>query len=292
MEKSKIQPVQSQDTLTLKKKTSDSFGFEWTRFQELKSERGFLEFISPIDKDFFKNKRVLDAGCGNGSYAYYAASYGAEVIAIDFSDAVSVAKENTKNMNVQVVRADITHPPFKEGTFDYIFSIGVLHHLPEPETGFQQLVPLLKPGALISIWVYGRAKQWAAVYFYEPLIKITHRLPHRLLYYLCYLPAIIMEILNFGYSLLNRMHLIKLASFLPFKYYADYPFSVKLNDSFDVFATPSAQYYTDEKLYFWFKKNGLKKILITEEGVSKGLKGFGYKQTFHIVKTVLKEQMK
>ena len=180
-------------------------------------------------------------------------------------------------MNVQVVRADITHPPFKEGSFDYIFSIGVLHHLPEPETGFRQLVPLLKAGGLISIWVYGRAKQWAAVYFYEPVIKITHHLPHRLLYYLCYVPATIMEITNGLYLILKRIHLTKLASILPFQYYADYPFSVKLNDAFDTFATPSARYYTDKELYLWFQKKNLKNILITEMGVSKGLKGFGYK---------------
>ena len=278
MEKSKIQPVQSQDTLTLKKKTSDSFGFEWTRFQELKSEKGFLEFVSPIDKEFFNNKRVLDAGCGNGSYAYYAASYGAKVIAIDFSDAVSVAQENTKNMDVQVVRADITHPPFKEGTFDYIFSIGVLHHLPEPETGFQQLVPLLKPGALISIWVYGRAKQWAAVYFYEPLIKITHRLPHRLLYYLSYVPAIIMEISNRIYRFLQWVHLPNIALILPFKFYSDYPFSVKLNDAFDTFATPSAQYYTEKEILDWFTRSNLTEITITTAGVSKGIKGFGIRK--------------
>jgi hypothetical protein len=74
MEKSKILPVQSQDSLTLKKKTADSFGFEWTKFHQLKSEKGFLEFIGPIDKDFFKGKLVLDAGCGNGSYSYYSAS--------------------------------------------------------------------------------------------------------------------------------------------------------------------------------------------------------------------------
>ncbi|MDO8872118.1 MAG: class I SAM-dependent methyltransferase [Methanoregula sp.] len=278
MVKSKIQPVQSQDTLTLKKKTADSFGFEWKRFHELKSEKGFLEFIGPIDKNFFKNKLVLDAGCGNGSYSYYAASYGAEVIAIDFSEAVSVAQENTKNMDVQVVRADITHPPFKEGTFDYIFSIGVLHHLPEPETGFRQLVPLLNRGGLISIWVYGRAKQWAAVYFYEPIIKITHHLPHRLLYYLCYIPAMIMEIINYIYLLLNKIHLTKLASILPFKYYAEYPFSVKLNDAFDVFATPSARYYTEKEILDWFTRVNLQEIAITTAGVAKGIKGFGIRK--------------
>jgi len=277
MEKIKPRAVQSKDIHTLKKKTADSFSFEWTRFHELKSEKGFLEFVSPIDRDFFNNKRVLDAGCGNGSYAYYAATYGADVIAIDFSDSVSVAQENTKNMDVQVVRADITHPPFKEGVFDYIFSIGVLHHLPEPETGFHQLVPLLRQGALISIWVYGKEKQWAAVYFYEPLIKITHRLPHRFLYYLCYVPAIIMEITNGLYLLLNKNHLTKLASLLPFRYYADYPFSVKLNDSFDVFATPSAQYYTEKEILEWFTRSNLTDITITTAGISKGIKGFGIK---------------
>ena len=278
MEKINPQIVQSQDTQILKKKTADSFGFEWTKFHQLKSEKGFLEFIGPINKDFFKDKFVLDAGCGNGSYSYYSASYGAEVIAIDFSDAVSVAKENTKNLNVQVVRADITHPPFKEGTFDYIFSIGVLHHLPEPETGFQQLVLLLKPGALISIWVYGRAKQWAAVYFYEPLIKITHRLPHRLLYYLCYVPATIMEISNGIFRFFRWLHLPSIASILPFKFYAEYPFSVKLNDAFDTFATPSAQYYTEKEIFDWFTRSNLSDVNITIEGVSKGIKGFGIKK--------------
>jgi SAM-dependent methyltransferase len=272
------QIVQSKDTQILKKKTADSFGFEWTQFHQLKSEKGFLDFIGPIDKEFFKGKLVLDAGCGNGSYSNYSASYGAEVIAIDFSDAVSVAQENTKNMDVQVVRADITHPPFKEGTFDYIFSIGVLHHLPEPETGFQQLVPLLKPGALISIWVYGRAKQWAAVYFYEPLIKITHRLPHRLLYYLCYVPAIIMEISNRIYRFLRWIHLPNIASILPFKFYSEYPFSVKLNDAFDTFATPSARYYTEKEILDWFMRSNLTDIKITTEGISKGIKGFGIKK--------------
>ena len=275
MEKINQQIVQSNDTQILKKKTADSFGFEWTKFHQLKSEKGFLEFIGPIEKNFFPGKFVPDAGCGNGSYSYYAASYGAEVIAIDFSKAISVAQENTKDMNVQVVRADITHPPFKEGSFDYIFSIGVLHHLPEPETGFQQLVPLLKQGGLISIWVYGRAKQWAAVYFYEPVIKITHHLPHRLLYYLCYVPATIMEMCNRLYRFLLIIKLRKIASMLPFKYYSAYSFSVKLNDSFDVFATPSAQYYTEKEIFDWFSSSNLIDIIITTAGISKGIKGFG-----------------
>jgi SAM-dependent methyltransferase len=269
---------QSKNDQFLKKKTSDSFGFEWKQFHNLKSEKGFLDFISPIDKNFFLGKFVLDAGCGNGSYSRYSAVYGAEVIAIDFSDAVYVAQENTRDTNVQIIQADITRPPFKDNTFSYIFSIGVLHHLPDPEEGFRHLVPLLTQNGLISIWVYGREKQWAAVLFYEPIIKITHRLPHRILYYLCFVPAIIVHLTNFCYKLLKRYHFSKMAAILPFKFYADHPFSVKLNDAFDVFATPSAVYYTEAEILNWFLRSNMKDIKITSDGVVKGIKGFGIKR--------------
>ncbi len=275
MEKSKAQDFQSRNTFTLKKKTADSFGFEWTWFHQLKSENGFLEFVSLLDKIFLKDTYALDAGCGNGSDAYYSASYGTEVVAIDFSDSVSVARENTRNMDVQEVRADITQSPFKERTFDHTFSIGVLPHHPEPETGFHYLVPLLKSGALISMLVYGRAKQWAVVYFYEPPIKILHHLPHRLLYDLSYFQATIMKVTNYFFLLLKRIHLTKLVCILPFKFYADYPFSVKLNDAFETLATPSAQCYTEKEISAWFTRSNLTDINVTTADVSKGIKGFG-----------------
>lgn len=124
----------------LKKKTSDSFGFEWNVFNEIKPEISFLEYISPIDKSYFKDKLVLDAGCGSGGYAYYAANYGAEVVAFDLSDAVKATYKNTKNEHVQVLQADIYHLPLKNELFDYIYCIGVLHHLPKPEKGFRELI--------------------------------------------------------------------------------------------------------------------------------------------------------
>ena len=259
----------------LKKKTSVSFGFEWNVFDEMKPEKSFLEYISPINKSFFKNKLVLDAGCGSGGYGYYAAKYGAEVIAFDLSNAVKAAYKNTKNENVQVLQADIYHLPFKNDLFDYIFCIGVLHHLPEPEKGFKELVKVMKRDSLISIWVYGRNKQLAAVYIYEPIIKITKHMPHKVLYCLCYLPATLMELSNIIYRFLNKIGLSEIANLLPFKHYSHYPFKIKLNDSFDTFATPSAKYYTEEEIKKWFEDGGLKDIKITTEGVAKGIKGFG-----------------
>src|SRR5438552_12110277 len=130
-------------------KTALSFGFEWTRFPEMYKEwgRSFLNYMQPHDPDFFRGKKVLDAGCGNGRFAYYAAKYGAEVWAIDLGPAVEVARRNTETMSgVQVVQADLQRPPFARESFDFIYSIGVLHHLPDPEAAFHNLLRYLKPG--------------------------------------------------------------------------------------------------------------------------------------------------
>src|SRR6266404_8262825 len=93
-----------------KVKTARSFGFEWSRFPEMYEEwdQSFLDYMHPHGPDFFQGKRVLDAGCGNGRFAHYAAKYGAEVWAIDLGPAVEVARSNTEMQeNVQVVQADL-----------------------------------------------------------------------------------------------------------------------------------------------------------------------------------------
>ena len=268
-------------SINLKRRTSDSFGFEWDTFSDIvkEYEANFLSYINPIEESFFRDKLVLDAGCGAGRHSYYAAKFGAEVIAFDLSKSVEAAYRNTKQSpKVHVVQADIYSLPFSK-EFDYIFCIGVLHHLPDPGKGFERLVALLKPSSLISIWVYGRKHNFLAIYIYEPIRKITTRIPHKALYYLSYLPAATMELLNILYKIFNRFSLTKrIASVMPFKYYANLPFRTKLNDSFDVFSAPSAKYYTEPEIRDWFTQAGLKdiKVLYRElDGVKKGIKGFG-----------------
>ena len=167
---------------------TDSFGFEWNRFSrtQLDSANGtrrsrdaFVEKTGWTLAEL-RGRRVLDAGCGMGRFSEIAADAGADVHAVDLSEAVIAARKNLGGRpNVHVYRADIMALPFKEQTFDFIYSIGVLHHTPNTKRAFMSLVPLLRPGGQIAIWVY--AKQSPVMIGSDILRLVTPHLPKQLL---------------------------------------------------------------------------------------------------------------
>jgi SAM-dependent methyltransferase len=169
-----------------------SFGFQWNHFakSQLDSANGttrsrdtFLKKTG-FNLEELRGKRVLDAGCGMGRFAEVALEAGAEVHSVDLSAAVEAARRNLAGRgNISFYQADILNLPFARGTFDYIYSIGVLHHTPSTERAFQRLVPLLRPGGRIAIWVYSTRLRWMVGS--EIMRPLTSRLPKPLLLRLC-----------------------------------------------------------------------------------------------------------
>jgi SAM-dependent methyltransferase len=163
---------------------SGSFGFQWNRFSrtQLDSANGttrsrdtFLE-KTQWRLEELSGKQVLDAGCGMGRFAEVAAAAGAELHGVDLSTAVEAARRNLDGRAaIHLYQADIMNLPFPDGSFDLIYSIGVLHHTPDTKAAFLKLVPLLKPGGGIAIWIYSR--ELRAFFGSELLRRITPRLP-------------------------------------------------------------------------------------------------------------------
>jgi SAM-dependent methyltransferase len=84
----------------------------------------------------------------------------ATIAGFDLTLAVESAYANIgARPNVHIVPADIMKPPFRQGSFDVVFSIGVLHHTSNPKAAFGKLVPLLKREGQIAIWVYSKPKR-------------------------------------------------------------------------------------------------------------------------------------
>ncbi len=138
-------------------RTKSTYSLQWNRFRILRPEEDRATFrnrtgLSGTDLD---GALVLDAGCGMGRYLRVVGETGAVAIGIDLSEAVIAAKELTADFpKVSITRGDLLRPPFAPGTFDYIYSLGVLDHTPDPRRAFLSLAKLLKPGGRIAIWVY------------------------------------------------------------------------------------------------------------------------------------------
>lgn len=165
-----------------------SFGFQWNTFAkaQLDSANGSSRSRDAFEEktgwkvDSLRGQRVLDAGCGMGRFAEVCAVAGAEVHAIDLSTAVEAAARNLQqHPDVSFYQADIFNLPFPEGTFDAIYSIGVLHHTPDTRRAFLSLTRLLKPGGRIAIWVY--STELRAFFGGELLRTFTPRLPKSML---------------------------------------------------------------------------------------------------------------
>lgn len=113
--------------------------------------------------------RILDAGCGTGVSTDYLCHLnpGASVLAVDISaGALEVARERTRRSGAaaQVAELRIEQRSLLdldgEGPFDYINSVGVLHHLREPQAGLQALAARLRPGGLLHLFLYADGGRW------------------------------------------------------------------------------------------------------------------------------------
>jgi 2-polyprenyl-3-methyl-5-hydroxy-6-metoxy-1,4-benzoquinol methylase/uncharacterized protein YbaR (Trm112 family) len=263
--------------------TALSFGYEWSNFSEMYEEweTSFLAYMQPHPAEFFRGKRVLDAGCGNGRFAYYAAKYGADVWAIDLSSAVEVAHRNTTGAgSVQVIQADLHQPPFAPESFDFIYSLGVLHHLPDPEAAFRNLLRFVRPGGEVQIYLYWKPEKQpiksALLAAITAVRQVTTRLPHSAVHVLALPAAVAAHVfLVWPYKLLKRVSgFAGLAERLPMKQYAAFPFRVCVNDQFDRFSAPIENRYTRREVNEWLTRAGLEE---TKVAASYGWVGTGRK---------------
>jgi SAM-dependent methyltransferase len=225
----------------------ESFGRQWNRYDVARDEEDEAVFavktgVDPRDLD---GLLVLDAGCGGGRYARLAGRFGARVVGVDLSSAVDKAAALCADLpGVTVVQADLLDLPLAEGVFDLAFSIGVMHHSPDPRRAFAQVAARVKPGGRLAVWLY-RENVAPQEWLNSALRAVTTRLPA---------PAL--EAFSAGLGVLGGVPLLnrtlnKVANF------SNHPdWTLRVCDNFDWYAPRYQSHHTVAELQDWFRAEG------------------------------------
>jgi SAM-dependent methyltransferase len=178
---------------TLISRTIDDFGDQWTRYTSNDGYYGSLDLLADVfgpllSPEVLKGKKVLEIGSGTGRIVQMLLAAGAaHVTAVEPSRAMSVLKENTSSSAERITylhcRGDElpADPPQ-----DFVVSIGVLHHIPEPQPVAAAAYRILKPGGKIVVWLYGWEGNGSYLSVILPIRTVTSRLPHWLLSPMCH----------------------------------------------------------------------------------------------------------
>jgi len=156
------------------KETLESFDYQWKNLSEgayLLSDDEWRENVSDhileeleLGREEISGRRVLDAGCGNGRWAYGFMELGCEVHGFDPSEhGVSYARAHVQKGSFNVANV-LDYPSllklYPENSFDVVWCWGVLHHTGDPELGFKNLTKFVKPGGILHLYMYGRKPSW------------------------------------------------------------------------------------------------------------------------------------
>jgi|SRR5271156_1384480 SAM-dependent methyltransferase len=239
-----------------------SFGFQWlkhdkTQLDDAAANRSEIDFTykTGLTREDLEGKLILDVGCGMGRYAEVVSRWGARVVGIDLSAAVEAAARNLEGYPATIFQADVFSLPFAEQSFDYIYSLGVLHHTPDCEAAFKKLPRLVKPGGGIAIWLYSAYNKWYRMS--DVYRRVTRRTPPKVLHSLCYatIPLYGMHKIARKVPLVGKPISTAVRFLVPMSFNEDPQWRVL--DTFDWYSPWYQSKHTYEEVFRWFEDCGM-----------------------------------
>ncbi len=245
----------------------ENFGFEWnvharTQLDSASNDESERTFRAKtgFTPEELHGRLILDVGCGMGRFSDVVSRWGGTVVGIDLSLAVEAAQRNVgRRENVNIAQADIFELPFRDETFDFIFSIGVLHHTPNTKAAFDRLPRLLRKDGKIAIWLYMSYSpfSWLCRDFYR---RFTPRIPKRTLYAISHVAVPLYFIYKIPILGLFLRWVLPVSNHPK----ADW----RVLDTFDWYSPKYQWKHSYEEVFPWFEENGLTSIRVLKVPVA------------------------
>jgi SAM-dependent methyltransferase len=263
-------------TANLDVKTVAGFGDEWSRFSY---ETQSPEELDTIFSQYFavfpwasvtETSVGADIGAGSGRWAARVAPRVGVLHVVDASaDALEVARRNLSSFpNVRYHWASVDNLPLSEGSLDFAYSLGVLHHVPDTRAAIQSCARLLKPGAPLLLYLYYALDNRGATYrrAFDAADRVRRgvsSLPFGLRYVASQLlAAAVYWPLARSAQALERAG-VNVAN-MPLSYYKDRSFYVMRNDALDRFGTRLEQRFSRAQITEMMNSAGLERIAFSD----------------------------
>ncbi|MCC6987465.1 MAG: class I SAM-dependent methyltransferase [Acidobacteria bacterium] len=258
--------------------TVDGFGQEWSHFTQagLSDEeraRVFNEYfhIFPWEQVSSSASVGADVGCGSGRWAALVAPRVGRLHVIDASpDALAVARTNlTDHSNVSFHLASVDDLPFEDGTLDFAYSLGVLHHVPDTAAALAAVARKLKPGAPLLVYLYyafdNRPVWFRMVWRASDAVRrVVARLPWPLRLTVSQVLAVVVY-----WPLARTARLLEACGVTPdswpLSYYRDKSFYVMRTDALDRFGTRLEQRFTRQQILRMLAAAGIEGVRFSEK---------------------------
>ena len=257
--------------------TVSGFGEEWSRFDNTtlsEAERAaiFAQYFGHFPwASLPAHPLGFDAGCGSGRWAAVVAGRVGALHCVDASAAaLDVARRQLAgHANCTFHHTSVSALPFAPGTMDFGYSLGVLHHTPDPEDGLRSCVVALKPGAPFLVYLYyrfdNRPAWFRAVWGASDLVRrVVSRLPAGVRFLVTdAIAAMVYWPLARTSRLLERLG-AKVDAF-PLSYYRTRSFYVMRNDALDRLGTQLERRFMRAEIQAMMERVGLERVAFNPE---------------------------
>ncbi|MDB3936587.1 methyltransferase domain-containing protein [bacterium] len=261
---------------------ADSFGSQWNAFaksqlDDQQTSESTLRFDSEVgwDAGSLADKSIIEIGSGAGRFIDVISKRGVKLaIGVDLTSAVDASQNNLgERDNVLFVQADAFNLPIKDSSVDFAYSIGVLHHTPDPQLAFESMVNTVKNSGNVAVSVYeislySRPNRntlkvvtmellWAVnMWRCELFRSFTTKIPDGLMIAYC---KSFVPILHY----LNKVPILGLIRYLfPSTCYRNLPVVWSMVDTMDTYSTKIVHQYRAKDVFQWFLKLGLTDVIL------------------------------